>query len=134
MFGQLDHLAGQQLQCPARPTGWRPRAGRCHQQRLLLDAQLACRAGTRFLALNDTIDTARDDWRLSAFFASFKHESGNKDTSKRIRRSLRNRFAQGGVVQTFPYGYTKPQGTKSDADVGKALTERDVEDLFKFEQ
>lgn len=48
-----------------------------------------------------------------------KHESGNKDTSHRIRRSLRNRFQQGGVIQTFQYGYCKPPGSSSDADITK---------------
>ena len=37
---------------------------------------------------------------MNAFFAVFKHESDNKDTVARIRRSLRHRFTQGGVVQT----------------------------------
>jgi site-specific DNA recombinase len=76
-------------------------------------------AGTRLIAINDSIDTANENWRINGFVASFKHESGNKDTSKRIRRSHRNRFEQGGVIQTFPYGYIKPPGAKSDADVTK---------------
>ena len=50
MLGQLDHLASQQLQRPARAAGGRLAAGRRHQQRLLLVAQLARRAGARFLA------------------------------------------------------------------------------------
>ena len=50
MLGQLDHLAGQQLQGPARPSRRRLGAGRRHQQRLLLAAQLARRAGARLLA------------------------------------------------------------------------------------
>ena len=75
---------------------------------------------TRLIAINDNVDTARDDWRMHSFFAVFKHESGNRDTAKRIRRSLRNRFNNGGVVQTLPYGYIKPPGAKSDQDVKKA--------------
>src|SRR6185312_3650870 len=62
-----------------------------------------------------------------AFFASLKHESGNQDTSKRIRRSLRNRFTQGGVVQTFPYGYIKPPGATTDAEIVK---DPDAEPIF----
>ena len=69
-------------------------------------------SGTRLIAINDHVDTARDDWRLNAFFAVFRHESYNTDTAQRIRRSLRNRFTQGGVVQTFLYGYVKPPGAR----------------------
>ncbi len=50
MLGQLDHLAGQQLQRPACPTGRRLGAGGGHQQRLLLAVQLALRARPRLLA------------------------------------------------------------------------------------
>jgi DNA invertase Pin-like site-specific DNA recombinase len=91
----------------------------CRRNRAIDFCELCEDAGTRLIAINDSIDTARDDWRLNAFFASFKHESGNKDTARRIRRSLRNRFEQGGVVQTFQYGYIKIAGAKSDGDVDK---------------
>ena len=50
MLGQLDHLAGQQLQRPARAARRRLGAGGRHQQCLLLAGQLARRAGARFLA------------------------------------------------------------------------------------
>ena len=91
----------------------------CRRHRAFDFCELCEDADTRLIALNDSIDSARDDWRLNATFASFKHESGNKDTSKRIRRSLRHRFMQGGVVQTFQYGYIKPPGATSDDDIVK---------------
>jgi hypothetical protein len=50
MLGQLDHLAGQQLQCPACPASRRLGAGGRHQQLLLLAAQLASCAGPRLFA------------------------------------------------------------------------------------
>src|SRR5271165_257216 len=74
---------------------------------------------TRLIALNDSIDTGRPDWQMNAMFSAYKHESYNKDTSNRIRRSLRNRFTQGGIVQTTIYGYIKPPGTKRDAELSK---------------
>lgn len=87
-------------------------------------------AASRMIAINDNIDTARD-WRMNAFFASFKHEMSNKDTAARIRRSLRNRFVNGGVVMTFPYGYVKPPGASSDADVRKdPAAEPVIDELF----
>jgi site-specific DNA recombinase len=71
--------------------------------------------GTRLIAINDQVDTGQDNWRLLAGFASMRHEMYNADTSKRIRRSVRNRFLQGGVVQSVVYGYIKPPGAKTDA-------------------
>jgi site-specific DNA recombinase len=76
-------------------------------------------SGARLIAVNDCVDTAREDWHLGAFFNIFRHEAYCRDTSKRIRRSHRHRFTQGGVVQSFTYGYIKPAGAKSDADVRK---------------
>jgi DNA invertase Pin-like site-specific DNA recombinase len=75
--------------------------------------------GTRLIALNDHVDTGREDWRLLAGFASMRHELYNADTGKRIRRTLRNRFLEGGVVQTTVFGYVKPVGTKTDGELQK---------------
>ena len=50
MLGQLDHLAGQQLQRPARAALRRAGAGGRHQQGFLLAGELALRAGPRLLA------------------------------------------------------------------------------------
>ena len=74
---------------------------------------------TRVIALNDHVDTALENWRVMAGFASMRHELYNADTAKRIRRSLRNRFSNGGIVQFIIYGYIKPPGSKSDADLRK---------------
>jgi DNA invertase Pin-like site-specific DNA recombinase len=74
---------------------------------------------TRLIALNDHVDTALDNWRVLAGFASMRHEMYNADTSRRIRRTLRSRFQEGGVVQTVVYGYLKPPGAKTDAELQK---------------
>jgi site-specific DNA recombinase len=74
---------------------------------------------TRVIAINDHVDTAAEGWELSSYFAVMRHETYNKDTSKRIRRSLRNRFTQGGVVQCLPYGYLKPHPKATDAECSK---------------
>lgn len=65
-------------------------------------------SGTRVIAINDSVDTNEENWRFHAGFASMKHESYNVDTSKRIQRSLRNRFQTGQMVHTLPAGYIKP--------------------------
>ncbi len=75
--------------------------------------------GTRVIALNDQIDTSQENWRLNAGFAAMRHEMYNADTSKRIRRSLSNRFMNGGVIQFTIYGIIKPDGAKSDSDLRK---------------
>lgn len=75
--------------------------------------------GVRLITINDFIDTFKEGWRDLSFFATFRHERYNSDTAKRIRRTLRNRFSQGGVVQTIVYGYIKPPGAKSDDDLRK---------------
>ena len=75
--------------------------------------------GTRVIALNDQIDTSQESWRLNAGFAAMRHEMYNADTAKRIRRSLRNRFTNGGVIQFTIYGIIKPDGAKTDADLRK---------------
>ena len=56
---------------------------------------------------------------MAAFFAVMRHETYNRDTARRIRRSLRNRFSQGGIFQCPIYGYIKPQGAKIEDDVMK---------------
>lgn len=91
----------------------------CRRSRAMVFCESCEDSETRFVAINDSIDTARDDWRTNAWFATLKHESGNKDTANRIRRTLRNRFTQGGVVQTIQYGYLKKHGSSLDADVSK---------------
>jgi DNA invertase Pin-like site-specific DNA recombinase len=76
---------------------------------------------TRLIAINDNIDTYKD-WRLHAFFAAIKHEQSNKDTSERIKRSLRNRFNNGEALSCLIFGYIKPPGAKSDSELYKDPT------------
>ena len=76
-------------------------------------------AGTRLIAINDSIDTGKDNWRLNAGFASMRHEMYNADTSKRIRRSLRNRFENGGVLGVQVFGIIKPLGAIKDSELSK---------------
>ena len=74
---------------------------------------------TRLISLNDCIDTAVDGWQDRSIFSAWHHERSNRDTSQRIKRTLRNRFTQGGCTACLPYGYFKKAGAKSDADVEK---------------
>jgi DNA invertase Pin-like site-specific DNA recombinase len=100
----------------------------CRRHHAVSVCELCEDKDTRLIALNDNIDTARSDWRMNAMFSAFKHESYNKDTSQRIRRTLRNRFTQGGIVQTTIFGYVKPPGAKSDADLQKDPAAKPVYD------
>jgi len=87
--------------------------------------------GTRLIAINDHIDTALGNWRVMAGFATMRHEMYNEDTSRRIKRTLRNRFAQGGVIQCLPYGVIKPPGAKHSSELRKDPdAEPVVEEVF----
>ncbi|WP_254509411.1 recombinase family protein [Anatilimnocola floriformis] len=88
--------------------------------------------GVRLIALNDNIDTAQEDWRMNSFFASFRHEQYNRDTAKRIRRSLRNRFNNGGVVQTVIFCYEKSKECEKDEQLKKRPEmEPVIEEIFR---
>lgn len=91
----------------------------CRRVHAFIFCELCEDHDTRLIAINDHVDTSRDDWRLGSFFAVMRHEAYNKDTALRIRRTLRNRFMQGGVFQVPIYGYIKPELAKSEADVSK---------------
>src|SRR5207302_1133566 len=60
-----------------------------------------------------------DGWQMNAFFSVVRHEMYNKDTAARIRRTLRNRFLEGGIIQTVVYGIIKPPGAKNVAQLSK---------------
>ncbi|WP_010583092.1 recombinase family protein [Schlesneria paludicola] len=76
-------------------------------------------SGTRLIAINDNVDTAKDDWMQNSYFATMRHESYNKDTSKRIRRTQRHRFVQGGNLPKQIWGYIRPLGAKTDDEIQK---------------
>ena len=75
--------------------------------------------GTRVVGIGDPVDTANDGWEYSAVFASLKNKAFCKDTARRIRRTLRNRFENGGIVICTQFGYIKPHPKASDEEVQK---------------
>ena len=81
--------------------------------------------GTRVIAPNDYLDTAREGWRLCAFFAALRHEMYNADTGKRIRRTLRNRFRQGEAFQFVIAGYIKPKKKSVDDKIHDSQVTKD---------
>ena len=76
-------------------------------------------AGTRVIAINDGLDTARQDWQLPAAFNAVRHEAYNKDTAQRIRRAFRSRFPNGDLICAMPFGFIKPPGAKKDKELRK---------------
>jgi len=72
---------------------------------------------TRVIAINDHVDTANANWKQASIFASFKNESFCKDTSNRIKRTLRNRFMKGEIFNCEIYGYNKPHAKATEAEV-----------------
>jgi DNA invertase Pin-like site-specific DNA recombinase len=88
-----------------------------------IHAHLVCERAedkrTRLYAINDHVDTASPGWREASIFAAFHHERSNRDTSERIKRTHRNRFANGGCVREPAYGWIKPSGAKHDSELAK---------------
>jgi DNA invertase Pin-like site-specific DNA recombinase len=88
-----------------------------------IHAHLVCElcedTGTRLIALNDHVDTAQSNWRDASIFAAWHHERANRDTSERIKRTHRGRFAAGGCLPQPIFGIIKPAGAKTDADLRK---------------
>jgi site-specific DNA recombinase len=65
------------------------------------------------------------------FNSPHEREAYNRDTSRRIRRSKRNRFLNGGPWQCPIYGYIKPAGATSVDDIQKdPAAEPIVERIF----
>ena len=82
--------------------------------------EMAEDTATRVIAINDRVDTLDEDsWRQNAFFATMRHESYNKDTSRRIQRSHRNRFANGDMVRQLLAGHIKPHPGATEAECAK---------------
>ena len=99
----------------------------CRRVHAFLFAEACEDQGTRLISLNDHVDTTADGWRMNSIFSVFRHELYNSDTSKRIRRTQRNRFLHGGIVQFTIAGIIKPEGTKSDTDLRK---DSDYESIY----
>jgi len=87
---------------------------------------------TRLIAINDRVDTAVEGWQDAAFFSTWHHERSNRDTANRIRRSLNNRFDNGGVIQFTIYGHIKPPGAKHDSELQKdPAAEPIIREIFR---
>jgi len=86
--------------------------------------------GVRLIAINDHVDTFREDWRDQSFFAAYRHERHNTDLRKRITRSLHHRFLNGGAVRPPIFGYGLRESTIIDAKGRKIHTD---EMLYKHE-
>lgn len=98
----------------------------CRRRRAVDFCEICQDFNTRLIAINDGVDTAVEGWEDKAFISTWHHERSNRDTSQRIRRTLRNRFMQGGVFQVPVYGYIKKPGAKSDSDVEKDPAAKEV--------
>jgi len=82
-------------------------------------AELCEDENTRLIALNDNMIRPNPVGDSTHILPSCAHEEYNRDTALRIRRTLRNRFSQGGVFQCNIFGYVKPPGAKMDSEVHK---------------
>lgn len=72
---------------------------------------------TRLIALNDSVDTFQEGWQSNSLFAIHRHEQANRDTSRRIKRTLLNRFLNGELLGPMIAGYEVPEGATHDSQV-----------------
>lgn len=91
----------------------------CRRKRAYDLCELCEDHGARLIAVNDQVDTGKVGWQDSAFISTWHHERSNRDTSDRIRRSLRNRHQNGGALRTPIAGYIKPPGAKTDDQMSR---------------
>ncbi len=84
---------------------------------MIIFCELAVDIATRVISLNDSLDTADENWRVIAGVAAIRHELYNADTAKRIRRTHRNRFMQGEMIHLISLGYIVPPGARYDHEI-----------------
>jgi hypothetical protein len=73
--------------------------------------------GVRVIVPNDGIDTDEESWPEDVIAACRDHVSHNRQTSKRLKHKLMNRFKKSGGSVPLPiYGYVKPEGAETYAD------------------
>ena len=91
----------------------------CRRMQAFTFCENAADTDTRVVGIGDHVDTAQEGWETGAVFASLKNSTFCKDTSRRIIRSLRNRFDNGGIFQHEIWGYCKPEGKSHEDDIAK---------------
>jgi len=89
----------------------------CRRNRAYDICELCEDCDTRLIAINDRIDTADPGWRDMASMATWHHERSNRDTSDRIKRTLRGRFDKGEALANLIAGYHKPEGAKHESQI-----------------
>jgi site-specific DNA recombinase len=74
-------------------------------------------AGVRLIAINDSLDTANDDWEVVLHIAMVRHGFAATDAKKRVQRTATYAFHKGGDVRKTLFGYRKL--TKEEATSGQ---------------
>jgi DNA invertase Pin-like site-specific DNA recombinase len=64
-------------------------------------------AGIRLICIADQIDTADENWETMLGTATLRHGLFIPDTRRRIKRTAKYAFHQGGMVQRVRFGYEK---------------------------
>lgn len=104
----------------------------CRRNRALDFCEQCQDCETRLVAINDHVDTDEEGWEDAATMACWHHARSNRDTSKRIKRSLNNRFDQGQLIERPIYGYIVPVGARNDSEVRKdTAAEPIIREIFR---
>lgn len=62
---------------------------------------------TRFISVNDSIDTAQPDWENLMHVAVLRHGMSVPETRRRVRGKATHSFSTGGMVTKVQFGYRK---------------------------
>lgn len=74
-------------------------------------------ANVRLISINDTLDSADEDWEVALAIATVRHGFASLDAKKRVRRTATYAFHRGGDVRKVIFGYRKL--TKEEAACGQ---------------
>jgi DNA invertase Pin-like site-specific DNA recombinase len=72
-------------------------------------------AEVRLICIADGLDTAEDNWETMLGAATLRHGLYIPDTRRRIKRTAKYSFHQGGMVQKPKFGYRKLSKEEADA-------------------
>lgn len=63
--------------------------------------------GIRFIAINDDVDTSKDDWEDRFYDAAQHHAKSNRYTAHRIKRKLESLWRMGAAIGLLKTGYRR---------------------------
>jgi site-specific DNA recombinase len=91
----------------------------CRPAMAYLVCEVCTEHGTRLIDIANHVDTGRDGWQKNALFDALNYGTSMSSVSRRLSRTKARQFEQGGCLKIVAYGYIKPPGARTDADLRK---------------